>query len=195
MPSGPVDLAPWTLVRRRWLGLVTRATGERPCRSAVHSLEGRCKGTPPFTPAGSLRAERSSSLRKALFSGCVSARASLFAAYAPPWEKGRWGHRRTTREPGDSYRNVRFIVAVNGGSLDGGRCKKALSLWVKSTFLHRRKAQRRGDFIRRVVGGGGAGFGRSRIGRWAGDVRTAKKGCGNVRELQSIATNGRRMRI
>src|SRR5215831_12022708 len=26
MPSGPVDLAPGTLVRRRWHGLVTRAT-------------------------------------------------------------------------------------------------------------------------------------------------------------------------
>jgi len=61
-PSGSIDLAladdgPFRVVHR------ARTCGPPPSQSAVHSLEGRCKGTPPFTPAGSLRAERSSSLR------------------------------------------------------------------------------------------------------------------------------------
>jgi len=51
---------------------------------AVHSLEGRCKGTPPLTPAGSIRADRSSSLRKAPGDTLSRSYALLFVPCIPP---------------------------------------------------------------------------------------------------------------
>src|SRR4051812_17854559 len=88
----------------------------------------------------------------------------------PPREKGSIAPPSHHACAEKSDRNVRFIVAVNGGSL-GGECVEICGrLWVSSGFSSGGKVLARGGFIRRGIGGvkwrlwGGGGGG------WGGGV-------------------------